>query len=260
MGNIPIFMYHALETASQPAGSVDAGEQRYVLQAEQFCEQLLFLSRNGFTTTSLSALSLAVIWPKKAVVLTFDDGHVSNFTLSLPLLLKFGYIAEFFVTTNWIGTHRYLKREEVKALHDAGMGIGSHGSSHAFLNNLDDKSLERELRNSREVLMQITGSDIVSLSAPGGRCCPRVAAVAKKFGYRFLYASRPGLLYPDDSSLFLPRLAIRSNTDLDLYTKMADGDHGCINKLGRNYNISHFAVKFFGEKLYQTIRRLMLRN
>ncbi len=41
--------------------------------------------------------------PKKSVIVTFDDGHESDYTLALPLLRKFNFKATFFITTDWIG-------------------------------------------------------------------------------------------------------------------------------------------------------------
>jgi peptidoglycan/xylan/chitin deacetylase (PgdA/CDA1 family) len=40
--------------------------------------------------------------PSRAVVLTFDDGHVSNYTLTLPILLEH-HLRPFLLTVGAIG-------------------------------------------------------------------------------------------------------------------------------------------------------------
>lgn len=258
MNGIPVLMYHALETDGFPAGSSDAGEQCYVLQVEQFNKQMAYLEREGFRTFLISELQSLKQWPEKAVLLTFDDGHSSNLTLSLPVLLNYGFKAEFFITTGWLGTPRYLKNEEVKVLHDAGMGIGSHGSSHAFLEHLDGMELEKELRDSRDVLARLTGADIFSLSAPGGRVGADLAATAKKLGYRFVFTSRPGIFRAGGPAFFVPRLALQSCTDLVQFASMVHGDSNYLNKLIRRHHILGLTKKMLGEKGYQLLRKMVL--
>ena len=47
----------------------------------------------------LSAQDLKPV-PDRLVVLTFDDGNVSDYTFVGPLLQKYGFGATFFITTN----------------------------------------------------------------------------------------------------------------------------------------------------------------
>jgi len=129
--SIPVLMYHALEDKAHPAGAKDAGEQRYVLQVSQFREQMEHLHQEGYKTFLLDELQALVDWPVKSVVLTFDDGHESNFTLALPILQEYRFKAEFFITTGWIGTQYFMTEEQIRGLYRAGMGIGSHGVTHA---------------------------------------------------------------------------------------------------------------------------------
>lgn len=198
MKGIPVLMYHALEDTEHPAGSRDAGEQLYVLQVSQFREQMDFLARGGYRTYLLEELQDLDEWPEKAFVLTFDDGHESNFTLALPVLREYGFRAVFFITTGWIGTPRYLTEEQILVLHEAGMGVGSHGISHRYFQQMSNQEIRDELRVSKVTLEKNIGSVINSFSAPGGRITRSLLKIAAETGYRDICISKPGFFEKGD--------------------------------------------------------------
>jgi peptidoglycan/xylan/chitin deacetylase (PgdA/CDA1 family) len=261
MSSVSVLMYHALESAGQPAGARDAGEQRYVLHVDRFREQMEFLHREGFKTFLLGELIDLEKWPDKAVVLTFDDGHESNFRSALPILLRYGFFAEFFVTTGFIGKPHYMTTNQVKALSDAGMGIGSHGLSHKYFDDMNGSEIEHELRNSMELLTRITGRKVVSFSAPGGRLPSGARVVAEDLGYRIICTSQPGVLNRQHPVLHnVPRLALQSGTDMETYKMMIRGKHNYVNRLIWRNNCLYITKKLLGNKVYEDIRQALLRN
>lgn len=260
MSNVSVLMYHALESDGHPSGARNAGEQRYVLHVNRFREQMEFLHREGFKTFLLEELFSLDEWPDRAVVLTFDDGHESNFRAALPILLYCGFRAEFFITTGFIGTPHFMTRETIKSLSDAGMGIGSHGVSHKYLDDMNAHEIRSELRNSMERLEDITGGKIVSFSAPGGRL-PRCARdIAENLGYRIMCTSRPGVLKRPHPLYDVPRFALQSNTDIETYKLMILGDHPYINRLLWRNNCLFIAKKLLGNRVYESVWRLMLAD
>lgn len=258
MSNVSVLMYHALESDGHPSGARNAGEQRYVLHVDRFREQMAFLHREGFKTFLLEELFSLDEWPDRAVVLTFDDGHESNFRAALPILLHCGFRAEFFITTGFIGTPHFMTRETIKSLSDTGMGIGSHGVSHKYLDDMNDIEIRDELRNSMESLVNITGRKVVSFSAPGGRFPQYAKRTAEKLGYRLMCTSRPGVLKRHQSLHNLPRLALQANTDIDTFKMMVRGDYSYINKLLWCNRCLFLAKKLLGNKLYERIQQLIL--
>lgn len=258
MSGVSVLMYHAIESFVAPAVAKDAGEYCYVLKLERFREQLEYLHTEGFSTFLIEELLDMKAWPEKSVILTFDDGHESNFTLALPMLQQFGFKAVFFITTDWIDTPHYMTTEQIKSLHNAGMGIGSHGLSHKFLDDMNDNEIMRELHDSMEKLAQVTGGNILSFSAPGGRSRHSVAAIAEGIGYRFLYTSQPGILNPESSLLSIPRIAVRTDTDIKTFKRMVCGDVDYMVKLSRRNSFLSFAKKILGNKGYEQIRKILL--
>ena len=77
--------------------------------------------------------------PDKLIVLTFDDGNVSDYTFTAPLLRQYGFGATFYVASNcdWLGIPDRddwrLSWRQIKKLHEDGFEIGSHSYSHKNL-------------------------------------------------------------------------------------------------------------------------------
>lgn len=257
---IPVLMYHALEDAAHPAGAKDAGEQRYVLQVSQFREQMEYLHREGYRTFLLDELQKLAEGPEKAVVLTFDDGHESNFTLALPILQELGFKAEFFITTGWIGTPYFMSEEQILGLHQAGMGIGSHGVTHQFFDDMTDSDCERELQESMVTLSQITGCKVSTFSAPGGRLSSNVTCLAEKLDYSAVCTSLPGVMVKSSFPYSIPRFALQRDMETQLFSAIVRADDVCLRKLSRRNSILFFAKKMLGNRGYEKARGILLGN
>jgi peptidoglycan/xylan/chitin deacetylase (PgdA/CDA1 family) len=251
-------MYHALEDASHPAGAVDAGEQRYVLQVSQFSEQMEYLHREGYRTFLLDELQVLTELPEKAVVLTFDDGHVSNFTLALPILQKYGFKAEFFITTGWIGTTNFMNAEQIRGLHRAGMGIGTHGVTHRFMPDLAESELFVELHQSKKTLEEYIGLPIESMSYPGGRMNQSTDEAAQKSGYRYICSSVPQRHHVSSDSVIIHRFALTSDVTLDRFTSLLNGSG--LNALRFRHLLLSAVKKVLGNDLYIRLRSVLLRS
>lgn len=249
-------MYHALEDASHPAGAVDAGEQRYVLQVNQFSEQMEYLHRDGYRTFLLDELQVLTELPEKVVVLTFDDGHASNFTLALPILQKYGFKAEFFITTGWIGTINFMTAEQIRSLNRAGMGIGSHGVTHRFMSDLPESELQSELNQSKKTLEECIGLPIVSMSYPGGRMNQSTDIAAQKSGYRYIGSSVPQRHRISPDSKIIHRFALTSDVDLDDFVSLVNGSG--LSTLRFRHLLLSAVKKTLGNNLYIRLRSVLL--
>src|SRR5262245_32835545 len=142
-----ILMYHDLSDDPQ---SASAEHLPYILPPSRFENQLASVARARLQVLTVSELcSSATRLP--SVVLTFDDGHVSNRQTALPILKRFGFTATFFITAGHIGASDTMNWSQIRELHAAGMEIGSHTLSHRAPATLDDKELRYELLESRRI-------------------------------------------------------------------------------------------------------------
>lgn len=255
---VPVLMYHALEDERHPAGAKDQGEQLYIVSVDNFRKQMQYLHTNGFKTYLIDELLGMESWPQKAVVLTFDDGHESNYTLALPILQEFGFKAEFFITTGWIGTKYFLKPEQIVKLHKAGMGIGSHSVTHAYLNDLSASMIHTELIGSKNTLSQIIEQNIDGFSAPGGRLCQPTVETARKCDYKFLCTSTPEALHKKYMAFTIPRFAMRQNTTLNEFHSIINLSTQTLYKIKAKAYLLSNAKKILGNKLYEKMREIFM--
>lgn len=186
---LPVLMYHGLHKTSDDRGRYDPV---YSVRPDDFCRQLDWLIEHGYTGVRPEQVAAAQRQGKRPAVITFDDGDVSNVETALPLLLERGMSAEFFITSDFIGQPGMVAPDDVRTLFSAGMGVGSHGRSHAFLEDVSPDALYAELHESRQALQAITGHPVTSLALPGGRGGERERQVATALGYVDLFGSVPG--------------------------------------------------------------------
>lgn len=210
---LPILMYHGLHRDPASRGRFDAV---YSVHPEQFARQLDWLLEHRHRTLRLDEADVAApSREERRVVITFDDGDLSNVEIALPLLQQRGMVAEFFITSDFIGQPGMVSADDVRRLSAAGMGIGSHGRTHAFLQDLDTRELTAELDDSRGRLQAICGRPIDSLALPGGRGGERELAAAQRIGYRHLLGSVPGPNRRPRADGWLQRLSVTRDLSLD---------------------------------------------
>jgi peptidoglycan/xylan/chitin deacetylase (PgdA/CDA1 family) len=77
--------------------------------------------------------------------------------------------------------------EMLTAMRDAGMTIGSHSKTHAFLTNESHERVQDEVRDSRATLQQKLGVDASCFAYPGGDFNARVVEAVQAAGYRLAF-------------------------------------------------------------------------
>lgn len=163
------------------------------------------------------------------VCLTFDDGRQDNFDNAWPILRDRGYSAHFFVSSALVGetvrdpdapgavVDRYMDVAALRVIVREGGSIGSHAHRHVNLTTLDAAPLRHELRESRRLLEELTGSSIHTHAYPWSVYDRDVLAATRDAGYRYAFAGGVGgtvqKLGASDASLTIPRNTMRSGPD-----------------------------------------------
>lgn len=228
-----VLMYHQIVADGAPDGWVPAplADPRYGVTRLEFARQMTYLREEGYTLLPLGALlsgetaeiPRASTSGRPAVVITFDDGYASDLALAMPILAHLGIPATFFVATGHIGAPGMLSEKGVAELAARPLfRIGGHGESHRFLSELSESECRSELVASFDRIRTLTGQETAEMSAPGGRTSPRVAALARRAGFRALATSRPGLHYPAADPFSLPRLPILRRHNLRDFSALLD--------------------------------------
>ena len=167
--------------------------------------QLTWLRRHRFTCVGVAALLRAPAAGRRRLVgLTFDDGYADFLHGALPVLREHGCTATVFVLPGRLGGSNawdplgprkpLLSEDEIRAVADAGMEIGSHGLHHRDLTELSDAELRAETHRSRDLLGDITGTVPDGFCYPYGTVGQRELASVRDAGYGYACALTPGPL------------------------------------------------------------------
>lgn len=226
MTSLVIFMYHGLYSNERELEVIDAAERPYAISVESFERQLDCLAHAGIPVLDPNSLTTGGD-VRGGVVLTFDDGHESNFRHALPTLADRGICGAFFMTSDFIGNRPgYCNWMQVREMADSGMLIGSHGRTHRFFDDLTANEAESEFRTSKEIIEQATSVPVSQISFPGGRYRHDQIAIGRRVGYQIFHSSRVGTiaLRRVTAGAVLSRIAIRRTTTDESFAAYARAD------------------------------------
>lgn len=209
---VPILMYHHLSEDT--------------ISGETLDEQLSALAGAGYTAVTFEDLRAYVErgtdLPDKPVVITFDDGYLSNLETGLPILEKNRMKATIFVIGCSVGKDTYkdtgqpmtphFTLEQAQALMDSGwVDIGSHGYDihevrdrdpdpirHGVLQREDESEadyvafLRRDCAQINQLLEPLLGRRADVLAYPYGQCSTLSEIVMAQEGMYVTLTTLPG--------------------------------------------------------------------
>ena len=216
---VPILMYHHL--------SEDVTNSEMV-SPEQFEAQIRALSEAGYTGVSFDELQAYVLrgepLPEKPVVITFDDGYRSNYTLAYPILQKYSMKATIFAIGVSFGTDHYKDTDyaitphfgaaEAAEMTASGLiSIQSHTydmhqwppyeTGSAVRENILQLSSESEeayvqaltedFTRSRALLEDATGRPVDVLAYPAGQYSTLAQVTLQSLGVHVTLSTNPGI-------------------------------------------------------------------
>jgi peptidoglycan/xylan/chitin deacetylase (PgdA/CDA1 family) len=164
---------------------------------------------------------LDAISARPDVRLTFDDANMSDVDIALPLLVRRGLIADFFILAGLLGEPGRLDRSGVRELARAGMRIGSHGWAHRDWRRLAGGELTEELTDAPRVLGELTGGTVAAVSVPFGSYDRHVLRRLRHVGADRVYTSDGGRARP--GSWLQARTSLRRELDAGWVRGVLDG-------------------------------------
>lgn len=207
---VPILMYHVTKRA--PAGTPYPD---LWVSEEDFSGQMRWLKDNGYTGITMA--QLFNFWddgyklPNKPVVLTFDDGYPSNYSVARPVLRRLGWPGTLFLELNNVDSPKtgFTKRM-VRRMVESGWEVGSHTISHPDLTTVGPAQLAREVKLSKKRIARTYGVDVDFFCYPAGRYDEKVLSAVKNAGYRGATTTLHGFATPN-KPLELKRLRINGD-------------------------------------------------
>jgi peptidoglycan/xylan/chitin deacetylase (PgdA/CDA1 family) len=192
---VPILMYHVI--AVPPPGA--AYPQLFVRPAD-FTGQMAWLARRGYHGVTLRRVydywQKGYALPPHPIVISFDDGYLSQHTRALPVLTKRHWPGVLNLKVQSLESDYDLPLWRVRELIRAGWEIDAHTITHADLTTVDDKRLWHEVRGSRLELQRKFHIPVDFFCYPAGRYDARVIASVRRAGYLGATTTNYGLARP----------------------------------------------------------------
>ncbi|MBR3289698.1 MAG: polysaccharide deacetylase family protein [Clostridia bacterium] len=247
----------APEKAAAPAGAValmyhhllpenEVGRlagNSIVTTVEAFTQQLDWLQSEGFTTMTPQELAACLYdekpFPEKAVLITFDDGYLSNAEYAYPLLKERGMTATVFLVTGAPGEAGQTMNPKQVQMMDADAiaatadvfvyaphthdlhKVVSRGVSALTAASAD--TVRADFRKSAEVLRGIPGAETQVFSYPYGLYNDMVREVLKGEGVRLAFRASEGVITRDSDRYALPRFPVDSTVSLSEFRRFFSG-------------------------------------
>ncbi|HEX4786632.1 MAG TPA: polysaccharide deacetylase family protein [Candidatus Sulfotelmatobacter sp.] len=253
---IVFLMYHELELPSRHLCQSEPGYVRYILSLQTFLSQMNWLAQNGWR--GLSVGETVGHSAENSVAITFDDGSETDLLAAAPILKDNGFKATFYVTAGFVGKDGYLSSAQVRGLHALGFEIGCHSMTHAYLDDLDEPALRREIVDSKKMLEDIVGANIEHFSCPGGRYNHRARNLVREAGYRSMATSRAHANSSDTDPYCLGRVAILSDTNTSAFERICTAE--ALRQMRLSETLRGAAKRAMGNNLYDRLRGLLLHK
>ncbi|MFF2794776.1 polysaccharide deacetylase family protein [Lysinibacillus xylanilyticus] len=249
---IPVLMYHHLENNVN---------NNTVISPENFENQIKTLKENGYnsiTTQDLfNYLNGKTELPKNPVLITFDDGYLSNYEKAYPILKKYKMHAEIFViTSHIIGTNEKnvytneipkMNWDQLKEMKDyitiQSHTWNSHYKLHSFSGGMKgaiygrsyingkletqkeyEERVKKDFNLSRKIIKEKLGYEPIALSYPFGTNSEDAMKLAKDVGFKMAFVIKNKGVTMGDNVYALSRITVNGNeTGAELIKKLQNG-------------------------------------
>jgi len=204
---VPILMYHNLLEGNAPGDSLN-------VSAETFDDQMYCLKTHGYNTITFRDLYNHYMngspLAENPVIITFDDGYESNYTIGYPILKKYGLKACIFVITDAIGRKNYLTEGQLWEMSSSGViDVQNHSASHSYYLYADSKEdIAEELSKSRTRIENITGKEVNVFCYTCGKYSQRLVDELINQEYIFSVTTKYGIASKEAHPFLLPRLRV----------------------------------------------------
>jgi peptidoglycan/xylan/chitin deacetylase (PgdA/CDA1 family) len=192
---VPILMYHVVSAPPRSAHYPDL----FVPPAE-FTAQMDWLAKHGYHAVTLERVydswTKGVRLPAHPIVISFDDGYLSQYTQAFPVLRVHHWPGVLNMEVNFLRGVGSLRPWRVRKLIHAGWELDAHTLTHPDLTTLGAAELWRQVDGSRVALRREFHVPVDFFCYPAGRYNARVIHDVKLAGFLGATTTNYGLARP----------------------------------------------------------------
>ncbi|MBU3189586.1 polysaccharide deacetylase family protein [Clostridium bowmanii] len=203
---VPVLMYHKIAAVSSKTDGLIIGQS-------VFYSQMNYLKANGYTTITMDQfyanISKRTVLPKKPVLITFDDGYESNYTLAYPVLKANNQKATVFMIGKNIDKDRKsLTSKQIKEMDANGFRVENHTFNHEQLGKLSYASQLATITKAKQALEKILGRKVTYIAYPCGSYTYNTIQAAHAAGCTLGLSTDVGLSSKADNPYTINRVFI----------------------------------------------------
>lgn len=214
-----ILMYHRFGDGRYPTTNI---------RLDQFEAHIAELKSGGYTVLPVPDIVKAIQdgtpLPDKTVGITVDDAYESVFKEAWPRLKAAGFPWTLFVASGPVdsGSDEYMDWQQVKALADSGVTIGSQAVNHPHMAGRDEARNRKELVDSAARIEQMTGKRPTLFAYPFGEAGARLMKQVADTGYVAAFGQHSGAYDATSPGFYIPRFPLNENFgDIDRFKQVA---------------------------------------
>lgn len=165
---------------------------------------------------------------KPGLLITFDDGYISNYEYGIDILEKHNIKGMFFIPVEKIdGTdNKYINSDQLKRMIDKGHKIGCHTfSHHRFKEEDDEELLYKEIVEANNILNKTLGINNDCFCFVGGELPVYTNEAFKmiKNNYKYSFTTLTKITTKDNNPLLIHRTNVESFWNIGLVKFQVSG-------------------------------------
>jgi len=219
---IPVIYYHNV---------VEDGNGRRFMHTDisVFKNHMEYLKINGYKTYTFKEIPKKFTKKSnsKEVIIAFDDGFLSNYTIVFPLMKKLGLKFNIFLAVENMEKQNkdYLTWDMVSEMNKSKMvGFGAHTYSHIDVRNITDIHYDKEIYQTNALIRKYTNNDVNDFCFPYGYYNDKIIAKLCRDGiYKRIYTSDKIKLKIINNCEVVGRTGISNDYNVDMFSKNIKG-------------------------------------
>ncbi|WP_352419466.1 polysaccharide deacetylase family protein [Proteiniborus sp.] len=226
--NLNLIYYHDVVASS--------GHSYMKIETDKFKEQMEYIKNNIYNTLTFSDLKKEEYLDRENnVLITFDDGWLSNYEVVYPIMKELDLKFNIFLEVGAIGKkENYLTWDMVNEMKESNIvGFGAHTFNHIDARTIDDGNVNLEIIKSNEIIKEKTNLITKDFCFPYGYYNESIINYIEKLGvYDRLYTSDGVSIITKNDIKVFGRVGIENEDSMKEF----------INKLEGRYNLYYSTI------------------